>query len=441
VSTHLKALVTTAAAALLVGVSSLTATAHPEHDGSGKEAGFDFVIEDVSPGGVPAERISDLRCEDDMAGIFPCHKTDLMSYIPLKEIGSIWANDVWGWTDPQTGHEYALLGAFEGTAFFDVTDGYDPTYLGMLPTHTQVGYGGIWRDIKVNDDVAYVVSENAGHGMQVFDLTRLRGVTTKQTWTEDNWVGGFGQAHNLAINEASNTAYVVGARRDVTACPGVAGGPIIFDLSDPLHPQLAGCYGGDGYTHDVHCVTYHGPDTDYTGREICSASNEDTVTVLDATDPAHVKQLARVPYDTSAYTHQGWFSEDHRYFLMGDEVDELAGKVDQTTTYIFDMSDLDDPKLTGTASSGLDTIDHNIFIKDGLAYESNYTSGLRVFDGWRLDQGRMREVGFFDGYPADDHTGFAGSWSNYPWFKDGKVVFTGTEEGLFVVKTRLKTSG
>lgn len=70
-STHLKAFVTTAAAALLVGVSSLTATAHPEHDGSGKEAGFDLVIEDVSPGGVPAERISDVRCEDDMAGIFP----------------------------------------------------------------------------------------------------------------------------------------------------------------------------------------------------------------------------------------------------------------------------------------------------------------------------------------------------------------------------------
>lgn len=78
--------------------------------------------------------------------------------------------------------------------------------------------------------------------------------------------------------------------------------------------------------------------------------------------------------------------------------------------------------------------------QDGLAHESNYTSGLRIFDGWRLDQGRMREVGYFDGYPADDHTGFAGSWSNYPWFKDGKVVFTGTEEGLFVVQTRLKTA-
>lgn len=425
-----------AVGAIALALSSLPAQAHPEHDGSGKEAGFDLEAEAVSPGGVPMERMSDIRCEDQMAGIFPCHKVDLMSFVPLTEMGSIWANDVWGWTDPETDREYALLGLYEGTAFVDVTDGYDPTYLGTLPTHTQVGYGGIWRDIKVDDDHAYIVSENAGHGMQVFDLTRLRGVTSEQDWTEDGWVGGFGQAHNLAINEDSDRAYVVGSRRDVTACDTGGGGPIVLDLSDHGDPQVMGCYGEDGYTHDIHCVTYHGPDEAHTGREICAASNEDTVTVVDLTDPEAPVQLARVPYDTSAYTHQGWFTEDHRYFLMGDEVDELAGTVDETTTYIFDMSDLDDPRLTGTASTGLETIDHNLFVKDGLAYESNYTSGLRIFDGWKAEQGRLTERGWFDGYPADDGTHFAGSWSNYPWFGDGKVVFTGTEEGLFVVRQR-----
>jgi choice-of-anchor B domain-containing protein len=426
-----------ALAALTLVLPSLPAHSHPEHDGSGKEVGFDLVQEDVSPGGVPMERMSDVRCEDQMAGIFPCHKVDLMSFVPLPELDSVWANDVWGWTDPQTGREYALVGLFEGTAFVDVTDGYDPTYLGMLPTHTSVGSGGVWRDIKVNDDHAYIVSENADHGMQVFDLSRLRGVTSEQEWTEDGWVGGFGHAHNLAINEDSDRAYVVGARRGVTACDNDGGGPIVLDLSAPKEPRVLGCYAGDGYTHDVHCVTYHGPDAEHAGREICAASNEDTVTVVDLTDPEQPEQLARVPYDTAAYTHQGWFTEDHRYFLMGDEVDELAGTVDETTTYIFDMADLDAPLLTGTASTGLETIDHNIFVKDGLAYESNYTSGLRIFDGWKVDQGRLTERGWFDGYPADDGTYFAGSWSNYPWFRDGKVVFTGTEEGLFVVRSRV----
>ena len=51
-----------------------------------------------------------------------------------------------------------------------------------------------------------------------------------------------------------------------------------------LNPTFAGCFDDDGYTHDVQCVVYSGPDADYTGAEICFASNEDTVTIVDVTD-------------------------------------------------------------------------------------------------------------------------------------------------------------
>jgi choice-of-anchor B domain-containing protein len=422
--------------------ASVPATGHPTHDGSGKEAGFDRVAEDVSPGGVPQERQSDIRCDDGMAGIFPCHKIDLASFVPLSELESIWANDVWGWTDPQTGREYALVSTFEGTKFVDVTDGSDPTYLGTLPTEVPGDNGNIWGDLKVYGDHAYIVTEASGHGMQVFDLTRLRGVTAPRTWTVDNTVKGFGQAHNIALNEETATAYVVGAWRGVTepGCADVDGGPIAYDVSDPGSPELAGCYGGDGYTHDIQCVEYDGPDADYAGREICVASNEDTVTVLDATDKADVELIARAPYDTSAYTHQGWFTEDHGYFLLGDELDELTGTVESTTTYVWDLRDLDDPQLRGADSDGNSAIDHNIFVKDGLAYKSNYTSGLRVDDTFKVDQGRLTERGFFDVYPANDDTTFAGTWGNYPYLESGKVLVTGIEEGLFVLEPRLKSS-
>jgi choice-of-anchor B domain-containing protein len=435
------ALAAVASTAALLAAAQV-ASAHPTHDGQGKEAGFDQVAEEVSPGGVPQERMTDIRCEDGMAGIFPCHKIDLASFVPLSEMDSIWSNDVWGWTDPQTGHEYALVSKFEGTAFVDITDPSDPRYLGTLPTEVPGSFGNIWGDLKVHDNHAYIVTESGGHGMQVFDLTRLRGVTTEQEWTADNHVDGFGQAHNIAINEASATAYVVGAWDGVTepGCEDVHGGPIAYDLSDPANPTLAGCYGGDGYTHDIQCVDYAGPDADYAGREICVASNEDTVTVLDTTDKSDVQMLARAPYDTSAYTHQGWFTEDHAYFLLGDEIDELAGTVESTTTYVWDLTDLDNPVLQGADANGNGSIDHNIFIKDGLAYQSNYTSGLRVNDTYRVDQGRLTERGFFDVYPADDRTGFAGTWGNYPYFESGTVVVTGIEEGLFVLKPRIKSS-
>jgi choice-of-anchor B domain-containing protein len=422
--------------------TTLPATGHPTHDGSGKEAGFDRVAEEVSPGGVPQERMSDIRCEDGQAGIFPCHKIDLESFVPLTELESIWTNDVWGWSDPQTGHDYALVSKFEGTAFVDITDRSDPTYLGTLPTEVPGDNGNIWGDLKVHDNHAFIVTEADGHGMQVFDLTRLRGVTAPQAWTPDNTVKTFGQAHNIAMNEDTATAYVVGAHTGVTApgCETVHGGPIAYDVSDPANPVLAGCYGGDGYTHDIQCVNYAGPDAEHRGKEICVASNEDTVTVLDMSDKGDVEMLARAPYETSAYTHQGWFTEDHATFLLGDELDELTGSVDGTTTYVWDLTDLDNPVLKGQDNNGNSSIDHNIFIKDGLAYQSNYTSGLRVNDTFRVDQGRLTERGFFDVYPADDSTTFAGTWGNYPFFDDGTVIVTGIEEGLFVLKSRAKSS-
>ncbi len=429
------------ATATLVVTASI-AGAHPTHDGSGKEAGFDLVAEEISPGGVLLERMTDIRCEDGIAGIFPCHKIDLASFVPLTELESIWTNDVWGWTDPVTGHEYALVSKFEGTAFVDITDPYDPVYLGTLPTEVPGSNGNIWGDLKVYGDHAYIVTEAAGHGMQVFDLTRLRGVTEPQEWTVDNHINGFGQAHNIAVNEETATVYVIGAWNGVKlkGCKDVDGGPIAFDVSDPGNPKLAGCYGGDGYTHDIQCVVYHGPDAEHTGKEICVASNEDTVTVIDVTDINNVKMLARAPYETSAYTHQGWFTEDHAYFLLGDELDELFGTVTGTTTYVWDLTDLDNPVLRGQHNNGNTSIDHNIFIKDGLAYQSNYTSGLRVTDTFQVAQGRLTERGFFDVYPVDDGTTFAGTWGNYPYFDSGTVVVTGIEEGLFVLKPRVKSS-
>jgi len=441
---HLKtrAAATAVAATVALVAAGQAALGHPTHDGSGKEAGFDHVAEDVSPGGVPQEPLSDIRCEDGMAGIFPCHKIDLASFVPLAELDSIWANDVWGWTDPQTGHEYAIVSTYEGTSFVDVTDAYAPVNLGSLPSANPGVSGNIWGDVKVYENHAYIVSEAAGYGMQVFDLTRLRGETEKQTWTVDNHVTEFGQSHNIALNEDSGTAYVVGAWRGVTAegCEDVDGGPIAYDLTDPGDPQLAGCFGGDGYTHDIQCVDYAGPDADHQGREICVASNEDTVTVIDFTDKSAPVQLSRAPYETSAYTHQGWFTEDHAYFLLGDELDELDKTVDGTTTYVWDLNDLDAPELIGMDNNGNTSIDHNIFIKDGLAYKSNYTSGLRVDDTFKVDQGRLTERGFFDVYPADDATMFAGTWGNYPYFDSGTVVVSGVEEGLFVLKPRLKSS-
>lgn len=392
---------------------------------------YDDVLEDPSCAGVPMERIGFKKCTDGEAAMFPCEHVNLGTFIPLSEMQATWANDIWGWTDRKSGKEYALIGLGNGTGFINVTKPRHPQYLGKLPTHTT---SSTWRDIEVVNNHAFVVSEADGHGMQVFDLTRLRGVKDPKTFTEDAWLGGFGQAHTLTANDDTNFVYVNGSTQGVTACDNGGGGPIMIDVSNPTKPDVAGCVAMDGYTHDMQCVSYHGPDADHDGREICLGSNEDTLTITDVTNKDNPQQLSRTSYNTASYVHQGWLTPNQRYFLSNDELDEAYGRVPSTTTYMWDLSDLDSPVVMGGFKHGTQAIDHQLFIRDGFAFESNYMSGVRILGTKKLSEGDMQKRGFFDVYPAADAIDFAGTWANYPFFKSGTVVATGMEEGLFVLR-------
>lgn len=262
--------------------------------------------------------------------------------------------------------------------------------------------------------------------MQVFDLTRLRGVTEPRTWTEDAHYPLFGGAHNVAINEDTGFAYAVGA----ATCEG---GPHMVDIRGPRNPAFVGCVDEDGYTHDTQAVVYDGPDTRFTGREILFNSNEDTLTIVDVTDKANPVQLSRVTYGAASYTHQGSLTEDGRYFLLNDELDEQTFGFN-TSTYILDVSSLTDPELRGTHVAATPAIDHNLYVKGSKVYEANYRAGLRVLDTTPITSGKLHEVGFFDVYPADDAAEFNGAWSNYPFFASGTVVVSGIEQGLFVLR-------
>ena len=311
-----------------------------------------------------------VACSDGRAGLYPCRDIDLMAFLPHGEIGGGSGNDIWGWTDPVTGREYALVGRSTGTAFVDISNPRAPVYLGNLPTRT---VASTWRGIKVFADHAFIVSEAVDHGMQVFDLTQLRNVTSPPvTFTETAHYSGFGSTHTLAMNDRTGFAYAVGTR----TCEG---GLHVVDVRTPTAPRAAGCFSLDGYTHETQCVVYNGPDTIYRDREVCFNSNEDTLTIVDATDKLEPIQLSRTGYGGSAYTHQGWLTEDQRFFLVNDEGDEVAFR-HPTRTWIWDVSDLDAPVLVSRYDGTTSSIDHNLYIRGNLVYESNYRSGLRVLD-------------------------------------------------------------
>ena len=377
------------------------------------------------------EALPEMTCTNGFAGAYPCRDVDLLSFLPHAEIGGGNGNDIWGWTDPETGHEYALVGRSTGTAFVDITNPIQPIYVGNLPTHTAPSP---WRGIKVFANHAFIVSEAVDHGMQVFDLTQLRTVTAPPvTFSETAHYAGFGSTHTLALNTQTGFAYAVGTR----TCEG---GLHVVDVRTPTAPRAAGCFSLDGYTHETQCVVYMGPDTIYRDREICLNSNEDTLTIVDATDKLEQVQLSRTGYGGSAYTHQGWLTDDQRFFLVNDEGDEQAFR-HPTRTWIWDVSDLDAPVLLTYYDGPTPSIDHNLYVRGNLVYESNYRSGLRVLDASQIAQGALRELGFFDIYPVDDNPNFNGAWTSYPFFSSGTVIVNGIEQGLFVVRPRAIPQG
>jgi choice-of-anchor B domain-containing protein len=371
------------------------------------------------------------ECVGGMAGIYPCDEVDLLEFMPIATLGGGNANDIWGWTDPLDGKEYALVGRTNGTAFVDISTPTNSVYLGNLPTHTG---SSSWRDVKVYANHAFIVSDaNGNHGMQVFDLTRLRGVASPPvTFTEDAWYGNAGSVHNIAINEATGFAYLVGTANGTTTC---SGGLHMVNIQNPQSPTFAGCFSTHGYTHDTQCVVYAGPDTAHVGKEICFSSNgpSEQIGIVDVTNKNAPAVLSSTPYAGSSYPHQGWLTEDHRYFLLDDELDENDFG-HNTRTRVWDVSNLELPQLLGHFSSPTPAIDHNQYVRGSYVFQANYRSGLRIL---RIDdaaQAQLTQVGFFDTYPANDNASFNGAWSVYPYFESGVVIVSSIGEGLFVLQ-------
>ena len=393
--------------------------------------------------GLEAMTGADVECEEGEAGGFGCSEVDLVAFVPVQALGGgrgIIANDVWGWTDPATGIEYAIAGRADATTFVSLEDPSNPVYLGELPL-TEGAVPNMWRDIKVYDNHAYVVSDGAGpHGVQVFDLTQLRDVTSPPvTFEETAHYDQIHSAHNIVINEGTGFAYVVGASGGGETC---GGGLHMIDIREPANPTFAGCFAdsstgnaGTGYSHDAQCIRYHGPDADFQDREICFGANENALSISDVTDKDEPVAVATAAYPNTGYLHQGWVSDDHRYFYMNDELDELAGNVSRTRTLVWDIQELGDPVLVKEHFGTTAASDHNLYVKGDLMYQANYVSGLRILD--ISDPTEPEEVGFFDTVPAgDDAPGFAGAWSTYPYFESGVIIVTSMKEGLFVLRRR-----
>merc|ERR1719469_61298 len=324
----------------------------------------------------------EVACVDGFANEYPCNDVSLLSFLPLSTLNSVTgsrtdeANDIWGWVDPRDQREYAIIGLYTGTAYVDITDPVNPKYLGKLPLKRNGR--SIWADIKVFGNHAFIVSESASQGMQILDLSQLRDITEPKVLTETAHYDKITSSHNIFINEDTGFAYLVGTR----TC---SGGLHMVDINDPLNPVFVGCYSDD------------------------------------------------------EYTHQGWLTEDQKYFIFNDELDERGRRI-PTTTYVVDVSDLDNLGTVNKYEAVTRAIDHNLYVRGEYVFEANYRAGLRILKINDMATANFTEVGVFDIYPESDCNEFNGAWSNFPFFPSGNVIISGIEQGLYVVKPNLNLS-
>ncbi len=354
-------------------------------------------------------------------GGFASQGIALKSWHPLNTIssGATSGNDCWGYVS-SSGREYALIGVNNGTAVYEVTDPVNATQIAFIS-----GPNSLWRDIKVYGRNAYVVSEGGG-GIQVLALSQIdQGVVTLSGSVT---TGGGLATHNVAINPQSGYLY---------RCGGGSSGLRIYNLNGtPATPVFVGEW-SSYYVHDAQIVNItSGP---WAGREVafcCGGLNggqaETGLYIVDVTDKAQPTLLSRILYPNARYSHQGWLTEDHKYFLLGDELDEGATQP-LSTTHVIDVQALNAPVWVGTFTNSTPAITHNYYTHNGKMYAANYRSGIRVFDvGTAGSPNSVTEVAFFDTYPADDGASFNGLWSVYPYFPSGTIIGSDLERGLFV---------
>jgi len=352
------------------------------------------------------------------AGTFDSQGVILRSWLTMADLGSPTFNgsSCWGYTSP-SGREYAVMCTTNDTAFVEITNPDLPVIVARID-----GPNSTWRETKVYQDRCYVVSEG-GSGIQVVNLSNIDGgvVTLEGSIT----TGGPSSTHCIAVDEVSGFAYRCGGGSNI--------GLRIYDLTNPGSPVYVAQW-VDRYVHDAQVVTYtSGP---FAGRQIafcCSGLNNggtDTgFTVIDVTNKSNLVVLAQRSYPSRAYSHQGWLSEDRTIFYLGDELDENG--TFGTRTHMFNVADLNNVTYVGAFEGPDAAIGHNMYTKNGILYQANYTSGLRLFD-IAANPTDPPEIGFLDTSSLTTAT-FNGLWSCFPYFPSGTVIGSDIEGGLFVM--------
>jgi choice-of-anchor B domain-containing protein len=309
-----------------------------------------------------------------------------------------WVADVWGYE--AAGRAYALVCKGNGLLVVDVTDPAQPLVASTVPA-----LGTDLKDAKTFGHHAYCVNQSGN--FQVIDLTDPYAAVT---------VG------EIAISQGSHNCYIETSRGLLFVCGhSVDEAFVVYDLNvDPVNPPRVAGY-GSYYSHDIHVRG---------GLALVCAIGDGFFELVDVGDLGAMSRVSTFTHPSPA-PHSGWFSDDLRYLLTADEIED--GHL-----IIWDIQDPSQPFPVQIYQSGVGTSIHNVHVEGNLAYVAYYSEGVRIID--LSDPPNAQELGYIDSPDFDENGCFAhpfyrGVWGVYPHTTAGNFYFaTMCEGGLYVAR-------
>lgn len=313
-------------------------------------------------------------------------------------------SSTWGYTAPN-GREYAMLGHYAGTTFYDITDA--PTTIRNCGTVPGLGSQYNYREFKTYSHYAYIVSEG-GSGVQIVDLQYLPdSVHFIKSFTFSTYI----RSHTISIE--GKYLYCNGGNYN-------NGGVFILDLTDPENPVKRGQW-GTRYVHDCQVKN----DTIF-----AACINDGYCAILDARNKDSIKLIKQFTYP-NAVTHNAWVSEDRKYLFTTDEGGSNHCK-------IWDIHDVMNPVQVYEINpyDGASMV-HNVYVRGDSLYMAHYRAGAIVMN--ITNKTAPVEAGHYDTYVGQG-TAYQGCWNIYPYFASRKIIASDIATGLYVFKMDPPTS-
>lgn len=306
---------------------------------------------------------------------------------------SIRNSEIWGWVDPSTQKEYAIIGKYpsvNATVFIvDVSNPANPVLVSTL-NNVPSFYMETWQNYLYLCD-----GNSSGVDSQIWDITNPASPVFKSS---------FPSCHTMFVDNLGYLYLSYSTLRIYNLNPN----PIAptFVWTDNLSGGHASAVVGN------RLYDFHG----YSGTFIYNITNR-----------ASPVLLGQIPEPSGiAYHHSGWPSEDGNFLFINDELGSAA-TADMTVWNItnpaaaFKVADYLDPNATV----------HNAYRIGQYLFTAFYVAGFRVFN-------INSPSSFFLADEYDTSPGFTGNGvyegaiGIYPWAPSGNIYVSDMQNGLYI---------